>query len=196
MTINKSIVSVFPKHILCLDNICLDYLDVYSLCAHKLIEQNGYYTNELLNVKSTHRTVTNLHEYEDFQHLVSVIERYVVEFGNFLGYDIETCFRMRILNMWVNINKQGGYNFPHIHSGSILSGVFYVKSPSKNKIIFFDNYSNTEIGINSHGEGYDTKSFDCIPGRLLMFKSDLIHGNTPQIDTEEKIAISFNIVRA
>lgn len=193
--IKQSIFTVFPKHILCLDNVCLEDLDIFNLAVHKLIEQDGTYTNNLLNVKSTHRTNSNLHKYEEFQSLVKVIEQATIQFGNILGYDGETCFRMFIGNMWANLNDQGGYNFPHIHSGSILSGVFYVKTPPENQLVFFEDFSSVHTATERYGEGYDFKSFSCYPGRLLMFKSDLIHAAPPQKNTGEKIAISFNIVR-
>ena len=39
---------------------------------------------------------------------------------------------------------------------------------------------------------YKYCEYDCIQNRLLMFKSDFMHGTEAQV-TDEKIVISFNI---
>ena len=39
------------------------------------------------------------------------------------------------------------------------------------------------------------EQIDCVPGRLVLFKSDLMHGNGSQADGE-KIVISFNLGNA
>jgi uncharacterized protein (TIGR02466 family) len=97
--------------------------------------------------------------------------------------------------MWSNVSGKGGYNFPHTHPGSILSGAYYINTIPENKLVFFDDYINVEMPTNVDTSTYDHIAYDCIPGRLVMFRSDLAHGNPPQQDDGEKIVISFNIGR-
>lgn len=195
MDIKSAIQAIFPKYILCLDDVCLEHTEQFAAAAHMLLRQSGSKTNDLLKVKSTHRTKSDLHEYTVFQPLVQVIKNVMFEYASYVGYDPSSIFRFNLTNMWVNINDQGGYNFPHGHPGSIFSGVYYVKTPPDNKIVFFDNYSNVDVALNATGEGHELKSFECRTGRLLMFRSDLLHGNPPQPGPGEKIAISFNFTR-
>lgn len=195
MDIKSAIQAVFPKYILCLDDVCLDHTEQFAAAAHMLVRQAGSTTNDLLKVTSTHRTKSDLHEYTVFQPLVQAIKNVMFEYASYVGYDTASIFKFNLTNMWVNINDQGGYNFPHVHSGSVISGVYYVKTPPNNKIVFFDNYSNTDVALNATGEGHELKRYECRTGRLLMFRSDLLHGNPPQPEQGEKIAISFNFMR-
>ena len=42
---------------------------------------------------------------------------------------------------------------------------------------------------------WSTTNYPCVPARLLMFRSNMIHGTTRQEEEGEKIVISFNIVK-
>lgn len=193
--IRSSITTVFPKHILCLDDVCTEHTQEFAAACKLLVRQSGYKNNDLLNVHSTHMTKSDLHEYTVFQPLVKVIKNSMVEYASYVGYDMPSILKFNLTNMWVNINNQGGYNFPHTHPGCVVSGVYYVQTPARNKIVFFDNYKMIDTAINAQGEGHEVKHFDCKTGRLLMFKSDLLHANPPQPEPGEKIAISFNFIR-
>lgn len=195
MDIKHNILSVFPKHVFCMDNVCIDELDNFASEIYDIVNDSGTSTNDLQHVKSTHRTNIDLHTYAVFEPLVVEIEKYSKEFARWLGYDDKYAFNLSIKNMWANVSDKGGYNFPHTHPGSIVSGAFYVKSNPENTIIFFDNYLNMEFPINCSGEGYDRVTFNCQAGRLLLFRGDFPHGNPPQLEDGEKIVISFNVVR-
>jgi len=47
--------------------------------------------------------------------------------------------KLDIGNLWININQYGNYNNSHRHTGSILSGTFYVKTPENCGNIRFEN---------------------------------------------------------
>lgn len=191
----STIREVFPKHIYNKDNVCLEYLASFRERILEIQDEYGVKSNQLLNVKSTHLTYMTLHTDTIFSPLVDQINESAMEFGTYLGYYPETIFRLSIGNMWANVSDKGGYNFPHTHPGSILSGAFYISTVPENKIVFFDDYINVEMPTNVNTDTYDHVTYDCIPGRLVMFKSDLAHGNPPQQGDGEKIIISFNIGR-
>jgi len=110
-------------------------------------------------------------------------------------------------DIWININNYNCVNIPHLHPGSILSGVFYVKVPKNGGNIRFQR------------PGYD--SFNCIwPDKkdnslflemdetnspewwmpsmnniLYIFPSWLSHWVEPNLNKKEnRISISFNMV--
>jgi uncharacterized protein (TIGR02466 family) len=181
--------ALFPKPIFKVDNLFIDKLDYYK----KLIKS---YNKKLIrddynNVDSSHQLI-NIHINDHFKKLFNTILKYTKSFLKETGYDnIENT---KINNSWFNISKKNDYLQKHIHKGSLISGVFYIKSNKNDTINFFDNNDMTvdserctEISLSS-----TAFSFDCVPGRLLLFKSSLEHG-TPKQTSKEKIVISFNI---
>jgi len=103
-------------------------------------------------------------------------------------------------NSWVNINKGKDTNQIHLHHGSFLSGVFYVKTtPQSGKIFFYRNFDQNYIttsfakikdytAISSGTVWYPPKD-----GRLIMFPANLLHAVDESTDEEDRISIAFNI---
>ena len=95
--------------------------------------------------------------------------------------------------MWFNQSFKDDFNFPHLHNGSLISGVFYIKTVSKNKIVF-QNFSDQLIEPDDPTDlAWNMSWVDTEPGLLLLFKSNLIHSNPRQEDESEKLIISFNV---
>ena len=101
---------------------------------------------------------------------------------------------------WVNINKRGNSNKRHTHSTGItfLSGVYYVTVPKNSgNIVFFDPksmlFETTPDGDyyrRSHSEVCEPKE-----NMLLLFPSWLEHEVEPNNTDEDRISISFNLIR-
>ena len=108
------------------------------------------------------------------------------------GYNSSSIDKMRITNMWFSISKKGAALSRHLHPSSVSSGVFYVKSSPKNKIIFWKKDSMILPPENPNKESYEYVIYECLQSRLLIFKSDLEHSCPKQLE-KEKIIISFNI---
>jgi len=102
-------------------------------------------------------------------------------------------------HLWVNVNSPGSYNQRHSHdphSGTFLSGVFYVKCPeSSGNIRLFDPRPNIQSAPDMrYYNGADTYHwFPAIPNTLIMFPGWLEHEVEINKSTEERISISFNI---
>tara|TARA_R110000823_G_scaffold410_1_gene1820 strand:- start:29 stop:619 length:591 start_codon:yes stop_codon:yes gene_type:complete len=180
---------LFPKPIFKVDNLLINKLDYYK----KLIKSyNKKLTrNDYNNVDSSHQLI-NIHKENNFKELFDSILKYTKYFLKETGYD--NIDNIKINNSWFNISKKNDYLQKHIHKGSLISGAFYIKSGKNDTIDFFDNNDMTtdperctEISLSS-----TSFSFDCVPARLLLFKSSLEHG-TPKQTSKEKIVISFNI---
>jgi uncharacterized protein (TIGR02466 family) len=169
------------------------YLARLHSVTENIIAQKGIRTTAL-NVDSTHQT-DNLALYPEYKILIDEILERIRAFGEALGFCSKTQMgHLRIANMWANKSNSGDFTFPHVHPNSIFSGVFYLEAPVNSTITFYNN---------SYDMGIDPKEFNtfshrhtkyvCTTNSLLIFKSDMMHGNEKQ-PPGNKIAISFNIV--
>ena len=89
------------------------------------------------------------------------------------------------LNGWININPSGGYNAPHQHSDSLLSGVYYVsvppgKSPSGGAIEFLAPHPVRQVGGLMQAPMFaDRFRVKPVAGDLLLFTGNCCTGSTP-----------------
>ena len=183
----------FPTPIYVLDELLLHQLDKFELHIKDIISTTGSYKNSLISVESTWETNNQLHLEPTFSDLVDEIYAHTRYFLSQLGYDETTINNIKINNMWANISHKDDHVFPHIHGNTFIGGAFYVKKIDGCKIKFFGDLKNTlprPAYFNSTNVEYC--EYDCDPGRLILFKSNTLHGTTRQPDGE-KIVIAFNI---
>tara|TARA_A200000159_G_scaffold80320_1_gene74420 strand:- start:170 stop:754 length:585 start_codon:yes stop_codon:yes gene_type:complete len=127
------------------------------------------------------------------------------EFDNFirvLDQEIQSCAvqsglpDLQIQNVWININQPGAYNHLHNHAGSILSGVYYVKSEPEQGNIFFERGDNAEYFLPPLKEpNYFTSTattYKAMTGAVYIFPGWLKHSVQPNLTNEDRISISFN----
>ena len=184
----------FPKSIYILDELFLDKLDQLESDIKNVISQAGTYKNEFLTVESTHRTMSKLHTLPEFDDLATEILKNAKIFLTEMGWKTSSVENLYIGSMWTNVSKAGEFVMPHIHPGSILSGAFYVKKYEGSRITFFnDIYDMVPFEGEPTGLSHPGCYYDCDPGRLMMWKSDLLHGTEMQT-SGEKIVISFNLL--
>ena len=135
---------------------------------------------------------------EEFQPLFSKINQMAQNIHNQIG--LKSNLQNRLSAAWLNINNQSGFNVPHIHLGSCLSGTYYLKgveSGANGDIVFRNpwvvDYHIPEGSVEQHtnvtlGSYYFTPE----AGKLIMFPSWLEHyveTNTTNID---RISLSFD----
>ncbi len=103
-----------------------------------------------------------------------------------------------IENSWININYPNSHNVSHVHAGSILSGVIYIKS-SKDSGDFviesdqFHDYFNCQNLNNSNRLNFYNINYEPIVSRLIIFPSWMKHRVDTNRSNEDRISISFNI---
>ena len=107
-------------------------------------------------------------------------------------------------NTWININQKYNSNQIHTHSNSILSGVYYIKTPEKCGNIQFwhpagdlidrDWHFILESNFNAYNT-YNSTQWWLPPeeGMLYIFPSWLKHSVDPNMSDKERISISFNV---
>ncbi len=182
----------FPKLIYVVDDICKNNLKSYEKEIKKI--KNETVRTPSFNVDSSHLKDRKLHTNKVFKNLSMEIETHSRLFLSYMGYSENYIKKCCIDDMWFNISNKGDFLFPHTHPGSILAGAFYVKTTENNVITFYDDSNNTyEPPENITNLSMTKCEYQCIPGRLLLFRSNFIH-STPKQELEgEKIVISFNI---
>lgn len=189
---NYVIETWFPTTIFVEDNVLLDSLYYLESSVRSLKQEHGVLRGTIQAVESSHKTFDQLHTLEEFHLLSETILNRAKIYAKALGYT-HRCNNLKIDNMWFNISTENDYLFPHTHSDSVISGAFYVKAPNTAKIKIFSDCKKmiTPPEDTSNPLSFEYASYDCIPGRLLLFKSDTLHGTEKQ-PVGEKIVISFN----
>lgn len=183
----------FPKSLYVKDGILADELTDLELNIKKIYNETSVITRTgMQQVNSIHKSSDDLHTRPEFKNLVDAITFHAYVYLNALGYSDKQIASMKINNMWFNVSYENDYVFPHHHSHSIISGAFYVKTLPDSKIKFFNNIDMALCPENYNDLSYQFCQYDCVPGRLLLFKSDFVHGTEKQ-SAGEKIVISFNI---
>ncbi len=114
---------------------------------------------------------------------------------------IYTC-NLHLNSMWINVNQKGDYNKCHIHPGSTLSGVFWIKTPDNcgNLTFYSDNsYSehnlitNTSEKICKKFNYYSNFSFTPKEGTMILFPSNMLHDVEINESESDRISIAFNL---
>ena len=122
---------------------------------------------------------------------------------NFVKYinSIPLYNKFFISSIWVNINGYKDYNIAHTHGNSVISGVYYLKTPPNCGRVCF--YNPAHEGIDYLWE-YCIKKFTIQnssswkigveDGDLLLFPSWLKHSVEPNLNKKEhRMSLAFNI---
>jgi uncharacterized protein (TIGR02466 family) len=101
------------------------------------------------------------------------------------------------LQSWINMHDRGGFNFLHMHEGSLLSGSFYLSVPrGSGQFVFRDPRPGVILGSvkggvpNGHADIHLTPS----DGLLVLFPCWMEHYVEPHDSDEPRITIAFNAI--
>ncbi len=132
----------------------------------------------------------------------------VVDFINYISPNINKVIQdmnwdinnqlVKISNMWAIINIGGASNARHHHGNSAISAAYYVRAPKNcGEIVFYDP---RPAPVFSHPRANGPNTFNAmvnsispIEGGLVFFPSYLDHSVNPNLSSEERIVVSFNI---
>lgn len=97
------------------------------------------------------------------------------------------------LRIWATVLQAGGYQTPHLHPMSWLSGVYYVQLPTD-----LESTGGLEFGlppkhlfVKSEPEKYPVEPRE---GRLVVFPSYFYHCTKPFFSEQPRISIAFDVV--
>jgi uncharacterized protein (TIGR02466 family) len=101
------------------------------------------------------------------------------------------------LQSWVNMHDRGGFNFTHMHEGTLLSGSFYLQvPPGSGQFVFRDPRPGVIHGsvkgavANGHADVHLAPS----TGLLVLFPCWMEHYVETHESDEPRITIAFNAV--
>ena len=166
-----------------LKKFCLKFKD--ENISRKMSNRGGY---QSLNI--FHGACPELHG------LIAEINKHVENYGtNILRLKEKPC----VSNLWINVNKYKDYNKAHVHPGSKISGVYYVKVPKNSGSIVFENSSDPSKYLDPEDviefNEVNSSSWEIKPkeNELLLFPSWLKHEVMPHLNLkEDRISIAFN----
>jgi uncharacterized protein (TIGR02466 family) len=131
--------------------------------------------------------------------LITEFESRVNKVHDDLGF--KKSMKQRVSECWININSGQSFNNPHVHPGSIFSGVYYVStcensgninflSPIKSHVYHID-----ESILENYNE-FTSAKFVQVPqeSKVIIFPSWLEHYVEPNYSGKDRISIAFNTV--
>ena len=177
--------------------------DVGSIEFNKYLEENILnWSKQDKGIQKTNRnswhSVDDMHKRQEYKPLVDLLFQGQYDIFNQEHLDSEPFLG----NMWANINPQGGYNRPHIHSNSLWSGVYYVKTPENcgdlkledPRAVNLMNMPNRKTGELPVHLWHEVV-YKPVAGRLIMFPSWLNHYVEPNQSNDIRISVSFNFLQ-
>ena len=204
---------LFSKPVYRVENLLENKLDDLEQSARKVITEvleSGKtldnvnfqirYNSNLGSIESTYSIVDDLNTHPEFQELTDLILHHVKQFMTEVGFKPEVIDQIHFKKCWANLSQEGDFNFPHNHNNCIVSGLFYIKAPVNSRIYFFDDLNKTRDGhlvIQAPSNDVNREFgpewfFNCTPGTIMIWKSDLVHANKTQ-PPGDKVAIIFNL---
>jgi uncharacterized protein (TIGR02466 family) len=102
----------------------------------------------------------------------------------------------KVLNLWVNVNRRGHYNSTHAHPKTLLSAVYYVRTPNScGNIRFYRNDGMLQTtDLNFSNEVFAAGiEFSPEEGELIVFPAWLPHEVLQSNSDEPRISLAFNL---
>jgi len=134
---------------------------------------------------------------EELNDLFTSVQQFSEEVCHFMGIS-----SVKFANAWININDYKDFNWTHSHIDSILSGVYYVKTPENCGNLIFENPCIESMEVSLTPERINVfNEFNCIgwaqkpeSGLLCLFPGWVKHKVMPNMnESENRISISFNL---
>lgn len=101
---------------------------------------------------------------------------------------------LQIIDSWINLYEEHGYQDLHMHHGSVISGCMYVESVGNNDLWFQAPWHTHQPVVPKYFISDLTNChnvwFPSFEGRCYAWPSHLMHKTTPA--TQRRISISYN----
>lgn len=143
-------------------------------------------------------TCNRLQEKVDINDLINFVTESVNDYWKELGYVDAT---IRVYHAWANVYPPGSFIENHNHSPSPLTASFYLKKPQGSGNIVFENPISTLLRYQpykglSESENYASAfdaTVDVDEGDLVIFPGWLMHKTEPNISSQDRIIIGFDV---
>ena len=164
----------------------------------KIIDLNNMSKKDTARTVANGWRIDNPHRLSEFKSLASNLVRHC---KIILEEEIKHPVRSLTFTSWLNIINNHGYNKPHHHGTSLMSGVFYIIVPDGSGIISFKDprpgaFFNNNPNISPLGCNLRHTDIKPAEGLLLIFPGYLEHLVVPSTMQEEnaiRASLAFNI---
>ena len=175
------------------EKLSLDNLSLLTYCQQIKKEDKGLVKSNLTGWHSSLFT----RQHPKLNDLFNQIEKTASCFATQLGKKTS----MRLIDIWININKFKDSNQLHFHPGCFLSGVYYIDVFKNGGKIVFENpaqdvmVSNWDLDNMETFNTFNSAYYKLVPkiGDLILFPSWLKHSVEPNMTQKERVSISFNL---
>lgn len=135
---------------------------------------------------------STLHLTDEFKSTVDVILNFAKLYLKRAGYGDQDLW---ITQMWANKYLKGQNITPHVHSNSLVSGCIYFDNSTPTLFHHHKDVEMIQVASTEKNE-YSSRFFtvESIPGRLVLFPSDLVHSSVSVDTNSPRHTVSFNIL--
>jgi uncharacterized protein (TIGR02466 family) len=163
-----------------------------TIYLEKKQDSSGKYSNMM-----GWESLDNLQQKSSFNEFTNIIQNNVIEVATFLNWDLNK-FKVKITNCWAVINHKYAYSSVQNYSNSLLSGMYYVKTPTNCGGIYFNDPRPAAQMIAPPIKDFNMWTLPRITykpyeGMMLLFPSWLSHGVETILSDEDRVYINFNI---
>lgn len=141
---------------------------------------------------STVRTKNDILELPEFQHIKQFLGNLIYVYCDQMRIE---CSKLKILDSWLNLYEEHGYQDLHNHQDSMISGVFWIKSSGEKDFILQSPWSLMQPKIPNYIEQNLSNCYNVeinsLVGKGIVFMSHMLHRTLPT--KEERISLSFNV---
>jgi uncharacterized protein (TIGR02466 family) len=117
--------------------------------------------------------------------------------GLYQEFGVKDSFKQKIENYWVNFNKPGMFNKPHLHPNSVFTGVYYAKAEKNCGNIVIHNSADKEFTLQSYTSkptafNMSNPHYEPSAGLVIIFPSWLQHSVETNLSGTDRISVSFH----
>jgi uncharacterized protein (TIGR02466 family) len=143
---------------------------------------------------TTYNSQNRLYELPGFTELVGHIQREGDIFARTLGFD--PAQPLYLTGCWLNVYGSGHSQDLHVHTGQVISGCYYVKSPpGVPGLSVFSPFAEEMFDVQTAATNPLNAKFIEVPaveGEMLLFRSWTRHCVRPNRTDSERVSIAFN----
>jgi len=195
MDYNNNTLAVFPNRVVVSEAQEFDWRDDFIQWAEDYqLNNEGVEVSNVGGYQSRGNFYTELEddsfkpfEQNIWKHIEDAVKTYTegIELHDILSSGAPLLLR----NIWFNINPPGAFNHVHVHPGSLLSGVLWIKAPKNSG----DLILRDPLEMNNYCLGVNCVVFPPEEGTMILFPAHIPHNVGVNESEETRISVSFNL---
>jgi uncharacterized protein (TIGR02466 family) len=151
------------------------------------------------DVNTCYNFETQMHRHDELKSLVEYFETQAHQYWKDLGYSAKQ--KPKLVEMWYNLYKKGGYVEMHCHGRTTISASFYLQQPVNGGNLAFEHpfhalmkYQPYDEHLGKYQKDYWEYSVPVKTGDLILFPGYLNHRSYPNQSDQDRIIIGGNFL--